>query len=388
MQALILAGGFGTRLKDILPDLPKPLAPIDNVPFLLYLLTHLSKHNINNVTLLTGYKSEAIENFIQNVKLSINIEIIKENMPLGTAGALFNAWNKLEPEFYLINGDSYFDADLSLLDNYFRDKSIFALLALRYSQDAARYGNVNFNDEFKVTSFIEKNTYSNNVDCFINAGLYKFNKSILTSHYNSWDGGFLSIENSIFPKMVEEGILYGLPVGGLFIDIGIAEDYRKANVIIPNRIAETVTPALFLDRDNLLIEDNGYTYGTDLKFLTKADTYIKKANTEKQPVIVVSNQSGVARGYFLEEDVMITNNVVKTNFLNKGLVINDFYYCPYHPDGKIEKYKKFSYSRKPYPGMILSACEKYKIDLKGSLMIGDNPVADNIKLPYLNCKII
>ena len=155
MQAVILAGGFGTRLSHVVKDVPKPMAPIRDIPFLKYQYDYLVSRGFDSFVLLTGYKSNVIEDYFRDYS---NVVCIREETPLGTAGALLNAYEHLEPEFLLLNGDTFFSADFSLL--YDCKKRIAsgpsAMLALKYTENIDRYGFVEISGEYRVERFIEK----------------------------------------------------------------------------------------------------------------------------------------------------------------------------------------------------------------------------------------
>lgn len=377
-QAVILCGGLGTRLKDIVKDIPKPMALIDKLPFLGYLVLYLRLNGFNKFLFLTGYKSEIIEAYFPGCDFSI------EKEALGTAGALLNAFDKLENEFFLLNGDTFFDIDFGLFSDFINLKKLKAAIALRATKDVSRYGLVEFNKNFLVKNFLEKTTLNEDfVDGYINAGIYYFKKEILKPYLTNWNGEFLSIEKDIFPKFVDENLLFGLPLGGKFIDIGIPEDYKKAKKEIPIRIKKKKKPALFVDRDGTIIKDDGYTFGTDLDFFEDTIEIVKKYQQKGFYIFVVTNQSGIAKGKFSEQDALITNNAVCEKYSSLGIKIDDFIYCPYHIDGCVDKYKKKSIFRKPNPGMLLSLGEKYKIDYKNSIMFGDREDIDKINLPYI-----
>jgi D-glycero-D-manno-heptose 1,7-bisphosphate phosphatase len=128
---------------------------------------------------------------------------------------------------------------------------------------------------------------------------------------------------------------------------------------------------LFLDRDGVINEDRGYVHNVE-DFVFKAGIFelCKDYVSKGFIIIVVTNQSGIGRGYYTEEDFHVLTDWMKQQFLNEGITLTDVFYCPYHPDG-LGKYKEDSFNRKPNPGMILEAAEKYNIDLKNSVLIGD-----------------
>lgn len=146
--------------------------------------------------------------------------------------------------------------------------------------------------------------------------------------------------------------------------------------------------ALFLDRDGVINEDIGYpSKPEDIHFCDGIFELCKAAISKGYLIIVVTNQAGIAKGYFTEEDVQKLHQWMANEFLSRGIKITAFYYCPYHTEGKIIKYKRDDECRKPKPGMFLKAARDYNIDLSQSLMVGDKP-SDRIELPQLRCIIL
>lgn len=384
-QAVILAGGFGTRLSHIVSDVPKPMAPVKQIPFLDYIIKVLKNNGFDNFVFLTGYKSEIIENYYKELG---NAVFVKEETALGTGGALLNAYRHLADEFFVINGDTFFDIDYSLLENFGKNKP--CSIALRYTQNVKRYGFVEINEKFKVTSFIEKGELpENRIDGYINGGIYYIKKSVLSNFINSFKGEFISLETEIFSEILKNGQLYAVPVGGYFIDIGIPEDYYKAQNSIPEWMNKKLKPALFIDKDGTLIVNTEYPHGKDFSIIQSTIDIVKRYSELNYYLIIVTNQAGIAKNKFnfsqMYEGFEGIKEYYNTNF---GIKFDDIEYCPYHKDGIIKEYSHDSLLRKPNPGMILKACEKFKIDLKNSIMIGDNTEIDKIHLPYLKCEIL
>jgi D,D-heptose 1,7-bisphosphate phosphatase len=389
-QAVILVGGLGTRLRKIVTDVPKPMAQIENKPFLEYLIRLLKENGFKRFLFLTGYKSGNIESYFKNGEdFGIKIDYARETEPLGTGGAIFNAWGKLDDEFFLINGDTFFDIQYEILFNFIEDKNSDSLIALRYSNDISRYGFVKIDNEYQIKDFIEKSKLPNNcVDGYINGGVYYFKKCLLENFYKKYSNKKVSLENEILPYMVSNKKVFGLPVGGKFIDIGVPEDYLKAQKLIPLILKKERKPTLFVDRDGTIIEDKGYFYGSDFVLKKETIKIMKKAQQEGKLIIIITNQAGIAKGEFTEKESIETTEYLIKILKEYGINIDGYYYCPYHEEGIIEKYKKNSLLRKPEPGMILKACEDFRIDLKNSVMIGDNDKIDKIKLCYLHSEII
>ena len=387
MQAVILAGGLGTRLSAVLPDTPKVLAPIDGKPFLHYQLTLLNKFGVKRVLMLTGHQGDKVEaTFSNGFSYGFDINYIKEEYPLGTGGALLNAFNLLDDQFLLVNGDTFFDIDLDILESFFNVNELPGLMALRFTERTDRYGLVSIDPNYRVCNFLEKKELnSDRADGYINGGIYILRKAHLAK-YIAPVIKTMSLEKTVLPDLTKEGNLFGLPVGGKFIDIGVPEDYRLAQEEIPKWIKLKKRPCLFLDRDGVLIQDTGYVHGFDLKFIPETMELVREANRKGEWVIVITNQAGVARGFFDETQIKATNSFIKSKLEADGLRIDDFFYCPYHPEGAIQQYKKHSLARKPGPGMLLKASETYPIDFQNSIMIGDKE-SDRVRLPYLYFKL-
>ena len=220
--AIILAGGLGTRLRSVINDLPKPMAPVNGKPFLHYIFQYLVKQQVNEVVLSVGYKHETIKDFFCVEYLGIKIQYSVEEEPLGTGGGIKQAFDLLNGPAYVLNGDTFFDVDLhSLKDFYFESESDM-VLALKMLQNFDRYGTVQLNVENRITKFEEKKLVSEGL---INGGVYFFDKKLFT-HVET--GTKFSFETEILEKYTGKLKFSGKVFDGYFIDIGIPEDYNKA----------------------------------------------------------------------------------------------------------------------------------------------------------------
>jgi D-glycero-alpha-D-manno-heptose 1-phosphate guanylyltransferase len=223
--AIILAGGRGTRLKTIISDLPKPMAPIMNEPFLTYQLNYLKHFGIKKVIFSVGYLSEKIIAHYNQSFENISIEYSIEKNPLGTGGGIRMAMSNLKEDLVLIlNGDSFFDLNLEQFYNLHLEQKAEFSLALRYVNNSERYGNIEFNSSHQITSFIEKNQL--NQSGYINAGVYILSKKLYLQ--NTKPNINFSIEKDFFEKQLNQLIIKGFEFKDYFIDIGIPEDYLKA----------------------------------------------------------------------------------------------------------------------------------------------------------------
>lgn len=221
MQAVILAGGMGTRLKSVVSDLPKPMAPVNGKPFLEYLLQQLISSNIRDVILSVGYKWEVIRDCFGNGEdRGLNIQYAIENEPLGTGGAIREASRLVNDDTFLVmNGDSFFDIDICSLFQYHRAVQANVTLALVAMENISRYGCVELDSNSEIINFHEKR---GNGQGLINAGIY-----VLDSDFaHQIPPGNISFEKDLLPRRTG-GKIFGAVREGYFIDIGIPEDYRS-----------------------------------------------------------------------------------------------------------------------------------------------------------------
>lgn len=385
MQAVLLVGGFGTRLSHVVKDVPKPMAPIKDVPFLKYIYDQLTSMGVDNFIFLTGHKADVIENYFKDYK---NIRFIRETSPLGTGGALLNAYEYLDDSFLFVNGDTFFDIDLSILEDFSFDKPF--VMALRYTDNIERYGFVKLdaNNSYLIDSFVEKGCLpKDQIDGYINGGFYIVKKTVLEGFTADFNGQMISFENEVIPKLISTHSAYGLPMGGAFIDIGVPEDYFAAQNVIPKRLAQDTHPALFIDKDGTMIVDSGYCHGKDIELIDETIPLVKSYKEQGYYLVMITNQAGVAKSKFGTDDMNANINAVAQAYAKEGITFDDIELCCYHEDAVLNEYKYKSLARKPNPGMLLKACEKLRIDLSKSIMYGDNEEVDTINLPYLSCVI-
>ncbi len=381
----ILAGGLGTRLSHVVSNVPKPMAAVNGKPFLDWQVKWLKIQGFNNIVMLVGHKKESIiSHFGNGSKYNVNINYSVEEELLGTGGAFIRALSQYHSEYFiLINGDSFFDIDLPWLFEYYKTQNMNGvLLALKMMNKGNRYGFVSINEDYVIQKFMEKEDCNN--EGYINGGIYIGKSSIFTNSAIKKS----SMENDIFPELLEKNKLYGIPFGDKFIDIGVPEDYYKANKLLNNWFSNKKNEVVFLDRDGIIIEDCKYISNiNNVVFKEKAVRFIKHMNKIGQKVIVLTNQAGIAKGHFTEEMAHNVNNFIDVKCKERGAFIDAFYVCAYHEEAVVKKYKKISLYRKPDPGMLLQAVDDYHLKSINSVMIGDKD-SDVIKLPYVNIYLI
>ena len=229
-QAVILAGGRGTRLGEITRQVPKPMLPIGGRPFLDYLLEMVERHGYGDILLLGGYLGEVLEAAYDGRRIgAATIRVMREKVPLGTAGALTIARAALDPRFLMMNGDAFFDINLRALEQASRESGATATLALRSVENAARYGRV-VEQQGKVVAFLEKDAKRAGPG-IINGGVYVLKREILDCVHDLP----CSLEQEVFPALVERGEIWGREFDGYFLDIGLPETLEQGAVNCPGR---------------------------------------------------------------------------------------------------------------------------------------------------------
>lgn len=365
-QVVILVGGRGTRLGDLTKATPKPMLSLGDRPFLDFLISNFARFGVSEILLLAGYCGEKIEeHYRENPIDGVNIKVLIEPEPLDTAGCLKFAENHLHDVFMVSNGDSFFDFNLLSLLEFSESDNWLGRLALRKVNEPGRFGRVELDKHGFVKVFAEKISKSSDTT-LINGGIYLFRKEIL----NHIGDGSVSMEKEIFPKLVESGLLQGKEAPGYFIDIGIPESLERAG----RELAGVQTrPAVFFDRDGTLNFDEGYTHKLeDLTWINGAIDTIRLCNDRGYYVFVVSNQAGVARGYYGEAEVIRFHDYMQKCLQKFGAHIDDFTFCPHHVEGVVSPYDVDCTCRKPKTGLLDDLKLKWPIDLDHSIFIGDS----------------
>jgi NDP-sugar pyrophosphorylase family protein len=222
--AVVLAGGMGTRLRSVVADRPKVLAPVAGRPFLTYLLDQIATTGIRRVVLSTGYMAEQFGTAIGDSYRGLEIVYAPEKSPLGTGGAIKYAGDFASAEQLLIlNGDSYCDANLSQYIDWHVAGGHDVSLLLAKVNDTSRYGTVEFGTDGRVTAFLEKQP--EHKSGYINAGLYLLRRPML----DDIPDGASSIERDVFPIWLKKTSIMAWLTDGAFIDIGIPSDYERSH---------------------------------------------------------------------------------------------------------------------------------------------------------------
>ena len=369
-QCLILSGGCGSRLKKITQKIPKPLIKYDNKEFLYYLLCNLENQGIKDVLILTHYKSEMFKKFLKKIKkkfTKMKITLIKEKKKLGTGGAVINSFSKQKNYFFLINGDTFFDINLRDFEKKFKKKkdliSIASVDIVNNNSKIANSYKVKKNKILKIYKTKKKRIKKS-------GGIYIVNKKIIKD-YIKHPSIFCDFDQDIIVNNVNTGKIKSITYKKNFLDIGENISIFKKSKKILNKILNK--PCCFLDRDGVINYDTGYTHRIkDFMFKPKVKQAIKYLNDKRYYVAIVTNQSGIAKGYYNIKDLENLHKYMLNEIHKFGGYVDRVYYSPFHPNGKVKKYKKKSSYRKPGIGMLKQCDRELQINKSKSFLIGDS----------------
>ena len=366
MEAVILAGGLGTRLRGVIGEIPKCMAPVGGKPFLQYQLEWLSRFDVRHVVFSVGYLKEQVIDFVKSREWPFAVSFAVEKEPLGTGGGIRLALQKCrEKQVFVLNGDTFYNADLRTLTF-----TAPVTLALKPMRDFDRYGAVDWDGDL-VTGFREKKYCAEGL---INGGVYAIDRSQLDM---SLFPKTFSFEREVLEPLTDYGLVAGEVQDGYFIDIGIPEDYARAQRELPeiqavlkasDSVLSSGADTLFLDRDGVINRwlPGDYVRSWDqFAFLPGILECLRKWAGRFKHIILVSNQRGVGKGKMTMEQLEQVHARMLAEIRAAGGRIDAVYTCTEldenHP------------MRKPQPGMFLEACRDFPdIAPERSLMLGDS----------------
>lgn len=361
-EALILAGGLGTRLGALAEATPKPLLEVAGRPFIDHLIWNLARHGIRRLVVSVGHSAELFEeHFSAAGETGTEIVVVREDEPLGTGGALALAVREcVGDDVFVLNGDTLFDLnylDLALLR---RQSAAQVALALRRVPDAGRYGAVELAGE-RVTGFAEKAATGEGL---VSGGVYAMSSALL----RGLTAGPSSLEHDVLPGLVAAGQVVGREYGGWFVDIGTPESLEDARTHLPSWRHK---PAVLLDRDGVLNVDLGHV-ATPARFewMQGAPEAVKLLNDAGILAIVVTNQAGIAKGYYTETDYIAFRGWIDDRLAEYGAHLDATYHCPHHPH-VTGPYGVDCDCRKPRPGMVKAAVRDFGLSERCTVLLGD-----------------
>lgn len=376
-DALILAGGKGTRLRAVNKNLPKPLTVLNNKTILEHQLELLKESGFKNVAILAGYEANKIINFIDNFQISLNIEVIVETHPLGTGGALNSVINSIDSKCLVMYGDTYLTVNLSKFFHSLGNND--GLLFTHPNNHPHDSDLIEVNEEGLVQKILAyphpKNLIASNNT---NAALYVFNREPLKKTLSSMSGAF-DIAKNLLPKMLKENCSIKTYNSSEYIhDMGTPERLERVIKDIKNGVTDPrrKSPAIFLDRDGTVIEEDGYiTSHEQIRLIPNVAEAINYFHELGLKVFLLTNQPVLARGDVTKQEFNYIQNKMQTMLGKHGAYFDGIYFCPHHPDsgyeGEIKELKIDCDCRKPGIGMLNDVIEEHSFNLSKSIMIGD-----------------
>ena len=308
MQALILAGGEGTRLRPLTHTVPKPVLPLAGRPHIGYVIDWLVRHGVDDVVVSCGHLAEGMRRVLAELEHAAEIRYAEEPDARGTAGAIRFAEDMLAERFLVLNGDVLCDLDLTALIEQHERTGARATIALYPVEDPSGYGLVHRHEDGEITEFLEKPT-SDQIDTDeINAGAYLLERSVLEQIPPD---RAVSIEREIFPELIGDG-LYGIRLEGYWIDIGTPERFLDANWDILQRRVQTVTGDR-LDENGLLVEE-GVEIGVPATLTGPAvigERTEISPGAQPRPPCVLGRNCRIRPGAIVERSVLLDDCVVE-----------------------------------------------------------------------------
>ena len=360
-EAIVLAGGFGTRLAHVVPDVCKPMAPVAGRPFLRFVMDNLAKAHFDHVVIADGYRREQIEGYFGEAYRGICIDYSSEVSPLLTGGATKQALAKCTSDWvFVLNGDTWLDLDFDEMTAVAESlpDSAQAVVAVKRMFDFERYGTVGVDDDGTLVAFHEKDYCK---DGLINAGVYLIRRDSLDDMPKAF-----SLESDWFERVVSDDVLYAVECTGDFIDIGVPDDYAFAQDMFKS-MAQGWKLALF-DRDGTINVDIGHLYEPEKLELIPSTVDIMRRYSEDPDfkIAIVTNQAGIAKGLYTEADMRKLHHCIERELAEFGVRVDAWYFCPHHPD-----YTGVCKCRKPEPGMLLAAMRDFDASPDDCVMYGD-----------------
>jgi D,D-heptose 1,7-bisphosphate phosphatase len=364
-QCVILLGGLRPRDGAGAHPTPNSLADVGGAPFMETLVAEARRRGFRDFLLLASRRDEPVAAVLneRSIEARFNCSVqVSVDPALASAGcALVRASPRLEEDFLLLDGECWFDFNwLDLFAKSRRDGGA-AAAALREAMRPNRRRVVELEGS-RVRAVLPGD--GGRKPGLADGGVY-----YLTRRAVEGLPALAALEGDILPELARRGDLRGYPYSGFFIDVGVPEDFAAAAERVSRRRRR---PAVFLDRDGVLNVDHGYVHAPNqVEWVQGAKEAVKLWNDAGYYVFVVTNQAGVAKGYYGEEAVGALHRWMSDELAMIGASIDDWRYCPFHPEGSVAAYRAAHDWRKPSPGMILDLIAHWPIEREESLLIGD-----------------
>ena len=380
-----MAGGRGTRISELFPDIPKPLISIQDIPVLEREIISLRDQGFTEIILTIGYMAEKIKSYFgDGSKLGVNISYFVEDKPLGNAGALF--FLDLKEDFLLLNADAVFDVDFNRMVEFHEKHGGLVTLFTHPNSHPYDSALIIAGENGEVEKWLAKEDerpeyYKNRV----NAGLHIISPKVLEMSVikkeDIGDGKKIDLDRQILKPLCGTGEMFCYDSPEYVKDMGTPErfravekDYKKGIVSAKN--LKNKQKAIFLDRDGTINKYVGFLRKEEeFELIDGVAEAVKRINQSGYLAIVVTNQPVIARGEVTFEGLETIHNKLETLLGKEGAYLDGIYFCPHHPhkgyEGEVKELKIECDCRKPKAGMLLKAAEDFNIDLSESYMVGD-----------------
>lgn len=389
MKTVIMAGGKGTRISSVASDIPKPMIKIDGMPVLEHEIACLRNQGFTELIITVSHLGNIIQEYfgdgtgissVTGKPFGVSIEYYFEKEPLGNAGALFQLKDKLTDDFLLLNADSIFDVDFNRFIAYHKAKGGLVTLFTHPNSHPYDSGLIVTNKNHEVIHWLakedERNGYYKNC---VNAGLHILSPKVLDISFSEKK---IDLDRCILKPLAGTGKMFAYSSPEYVKDMGTPERYQMVSCdyrhhIVQKKNLKNKQRAIFLDRDGTINRYVGFLKRIDdFELLPGVAEAIKKINESGYLAIVVTNQPVIARGDITIEELYEIHNKMETLLGISGAYVDDIFFCPHHPhggyEGEVSELKINCKCRKPKPGMLFEAAEKFNIELSDSWMIGDS----------------
>lgn len=384
-QAVIVAGGPGTRLRARLGDLPKPMIPIGGKPLLEHQVELARSHGFTDILIFACYRAELIEvHFGDGSRWGVSISTIVEREPLGTAGAVLAAMDRLAENFVVLYGDTMVNVDLERIWQRHGQSKADATLLVHPNDHPSDSDLLEANAEGWIEAFHNRPHPTDRwFQNLVNAGLYVIRKAAL----EPWAGSNAKLDfgHDLFPALLRRSArLLAYNSAEYIKDVGTPERYDRISDEYQRGVvarSSLLTPqrAVFLDRDGTLIPDKDcLRRAEDLELLPGVAEAVRQLNHHGWRAVLATNQPVVAKGWCTEAELQRIHNKLETLLGREHAFLDRIYFCPHHPEagfaGERADLKIRCQCRKPAPGMLLQAATDLNLDLDRSWLVGDSTV--------------
>lgn len=393
IKAVIMAGGKGTRIASLGEEVPKPMIKIGGMPVLERQIRVLASQRITEIILVIGYKWDVIYHYFEDgSRWGVHIEYVVEKEPLGTAGAFYylksDFMNRNDSsDFLLINGDLVFDINVERFLDFHSQKKAMATIFTHPNNHPWDSALISADEDACVREWYSAGDFCGWYHNRVNAGIHLISGSIF--EWMSKQGMLdvpvkINLDRQVLSKLIPEKKLFAYDSPEYVKDMGTPDRFQIiAGEVAAGKVqAKNLShfqKAVFLDRDGTINRYVGFLKDIDdFELLPGTSQAIRKLNETGVLVIVVTNQPVIARGELTVDGLTEIHKKMETLLGKQGAYIDDIYYCPHHPNagfaGEVSELKVKCGCRKPEPGMLLAAAEKYHIDLSESWMVGDSEI--------------